>query len=171
MNRIHLNYNHPSVSDNLINKSIYEILSENVLLSMASIKDKKESWINTAYFAYNHKLTFYFLTPPTTQHGKNIEENHSVASSIFDSHQNPDDKKRGLQIIGICRRAKDQELAEAIRLYGVQFPPFAKRIKTPKDFANAYMESRFYIIQSHMIKIFDEVVFGEEKWVIVNIPR
>lgn len=169
MTTISATFHHEKFSDNKIRESIEAIINSNTLFSMASIKERGDSWINTAYYAYNSYLTFYFLTPPTTQHSKNIEENNSVAVSIFDSHQLPDDKKRGLQIIGTCQRAKDQELAEAIQFYGARFPSFSKSIKNLDDFANAHMESRFYVIQSRMIKIFDELVFGEEKWVTVTL--
>lgn len=54
-------FHHESVDDEMINKSINEILSGNTLLSMASIKDGKESWIHTAYYAYSDKLRLYYF--------------------------------------------------------------------------------------------------------------
>jgi len=168
--RINSAFHHKNFSDEKINRSLKEVLEANVLLSMASIKDRKESWINTVYFAYSDKLKFYFLTPPTAQHSQNIEKKKSVALSIFDSHQAVTGKKRGLQIFGECHRAREEEIKEGIKIYGKRFFGFAARVKVPEDFERLKMESRIYVIVPHSIKIFDEIVFGEEKWVTVEVP-
>ena len=168
--KITLSFHHKRILDDLINKSLNEILGNNTLLAVASIKDGGESWINTVYFAYNDKLILYFLTPPTAQHSKNIEKNNSVAISIFDSHQRVTGKKRGLQIFGICRRAREKEVKEGIRIYGKRFAAFAARVHSPNDFEKLKMESRIYVVIPRAIKIFDQVIFGEEKWVTVEVP-
>lgn len=149
--------------------SITDILKANTLFSMASIRDGKVSWINTAYFAYIPELKLFFLTPPTAQHSKNVEINNSVAISIFDSHQVVTGKKRGLQVFGVCHRAAGKEIKEGIRMYGKRFSGFAARVKALEDFERLKMESRIYVVVPHVIKIFDEVIFGEEKWVTVSL--
>ena len=160
---------HKSHPDARINKSLSEILESNVLFSVASIKGGKESWINTAYYAYSNKLKFYFLTPPTTQHSKNIKHNDSVAVSIFDTHQAVTGKKRGLQIFGTSHRAMGKEIEDGIQVYGKRFSGFGERIHTPDDFEKFKMESRIYVVDPRVIKIFDEVIFGEEQWVTVTL--
>ena len=162
-------FHHEKFSDNKIRDSIEAIINSNTLLSMASIKDGKESWINTVYYAYDPQLIFYFLTSPTTQHSKNIEKHPSVAVSIFDTHQNPTDKKSGIQLFGSCHRVVDEEVAEGLRLYTERFTWLANYIKEPKDFDKGILESKLYVITPHTIKLFDEVIFGEEKWVIVSL--
>ncbi len=169
MRTLSLHYHHRQYADKQINRSSSEILDANTLFSVASIKDGKESWINTAYFAYNHKLTFYFLTPTTAQHSKNVKENGSVAVSIFDTHQAVTGKKRGLQIFGTCHQATGKEIKEGIQVYGKRFSGFGERIHAPDDFEKFKMESRIYVVIPHTIKIFEEVVFGEEKWVTVTL--
>ena len=164
-------FHHENVGDEALNKSLNGIFSSNILLSMASIKDGKDSWINTAYYAYSSSLKLYYVSPPSTQHSKNIDRNTSVAVSIFDTHQNPTDQKSGLQIFGMCRQATGEEVAEGLTLYSERFPWLSKYIKTPEDFDKGILESKLYIITPHTIKILDEAVFGEEKWVTVNIPQ
>lgn len=171
MSTLSLQYFHRQYVDKQINRSLSEILETSTLFSVASIKDGKESWINTAYFAYNDQLEFYFLTPTTAQHSKNVKENGSVAVSIFDSHQAVTGKKRGLQIFGTCHRATGKEIKEGIQVYGKRFSGFGERIHTPDDFEKFRMESRIYVVVPNVIKIFDEVVCGEEKWVIVNTSQ
>lgn len=164
-------FHHEIVGDETLNKSLNKILSTNILLAMASIKSGKESWIHTAFYAYSSKLRFYYVSPPSAQHSNNIDQNQSVAISIFDTHQNPTDQKSGLQIFGICRRATGEEVAEGLTLYSERFPWLSKYIKTPEDFDKGILESKFYIIIPHTIKMLDEAAFGEEKWVIASVPQ
>lgn len=171
MTTIHGAFHHKSVGDEMINKSLNEIFLSNTLLSMASIKDEKESWIHTAYYAYSDKLRLYYLSAPSAQHSKNVESTPSIAVSIFDTHQAPESKKRGLQVFGQCRQAVGQEVAEGLTFYTERFPWIMKYITEPEDFDKGVLESKLYIIVPHTIKIFDEAMFGEEEWVVVNVPQ
>lgn len=166
---IHQTFHHESVNDEIINKSLNDIVSGNILLSMASIKDGNASWINTAYFGYSLKLALYFLSPPSAQHSQNIISNGAVAVSIFDSHQLPASQKRGIQLFGICRRAVGTEISEGLDVYSERFPSISQVIKSPEDFDKGILESKLYIILPREIKIFDEEIFGKEKWVTVSL--
>lgn len=164
-------FHHEGVGDEALNKSLNKIFSTNILLSMASIKSGKESWIHTAFYAYSSSLKLYYVSPPSAQHSKNINENQSVAVSIFDTHQNPTDHKSGVQIFGMCRKVAGEEVAEGLKLYSERFPWLSKYIKIPEDFDKGILESKLYVIIPSTIKILDESVFGEEKWVIVSVPQ
>ena len=165
-------FNNKQFSDEKINKSLSAILDSNVLLSMATIKNKKESYINTVYYAYSNSLNFYYLSPPTAEHSKNLEKNTSVAASIFDSAQKiPTAKKSGLQIFGESRLAKGKELLEGLSLCSSRYIWIVKYIKTPRDFFKKIIESKLYIIKPRSIKIFDEPTFGNEVWVTVSLQR
>lgn len=167
MSTIQQIFHHESVNDETLNKSLNEIVSGNILLSMASIKAGNTSWINTAYFGYTSKLALYFLSPPTAQHSQNILLNGAVAVSIFDSHQLSASQKRGIQLFGVCRRAVGLEIAEGLDVYSERFPSISGVIKSPEDFDKGIIKSKLYIILPKEIKIFDEQIFGEEKWVTV----
>ena len=162
-------FHHESISDEKLNKSLNDIVSGNILLSMASIKDGNASWINTAYFGYSLKLALYFLSPPSAQHSQNIVTNGAVAVSIFDSRQLPTNQKRGLQLFGVCRRAVGLEVAEGLDVYAERFPSMSTVIKSPEDFDKGILESKLYTILPHEIKIFDEEIFGNEKWITVSL--
>lgn len=170
MRNLKLKYNYPKYSDEKLNKSISSILDLNTLLSMATIKDKNESYINTVYYAYNDKLNFYYLSPPDTQHSKNLEKNSSVAVSIFDSRQNPPTiNKRGLQIFGDCKLAKGIDLIDGFKQYSIRYSSILKYIKKPGDLLKKIIHSKLYFFKPASIKIFDEVTFGTEQWVTVSI--
>lgn len=168
MNNLEIKFVQDKYSDKKLNASIYSILDENKLLSLASIKDGK-SWINAAYYCFDKYLNFYILSDPSTEHAKNIKDNSSVALSIFNSSQEWDDDKKGLQIFGRCHRAKLNELPVVIKLYTDRFASFGQFIKNPGDFAKNLLTSRFYVIKTDSLKLFDETNFGEEEFIELMI--
>lgn len=171
MRVLKLRFGDKQYSDETINKSLSSILESNTLLSMATLKNNKESYVNTVYFAYSDHLNFYYLSPPSAVHSKNLVKNKSVAVSIFDSHQNlPTAKKSGLQIFGEARLARGNELFEGLQLYSRRYIWIVKYIKKPQDLLKKIIQSKLYIIKPAKIKIFDEATFGDEVWVTVSIP-
>ncbi len=136
---------------------------------MSTLKDTSEPWINTVYYAYNEKLDLYLMTQSTTQHGTNLQTNVSVAVSIFDSHQQPTDKKRGLQLFGSWKLATGSTLEEGTKLYAERFSWLSSYIKNVDDWKTTKLQSRIYVIHTKEVKIFDEVVFGPEVWVTISL--
>jgi len=156
-------------SNEIINKSVSDILNENKLLSLATAKIVERPWVNHCYFAFDEEMKLYILTYPKSEHMDNISNNPNVAVSIADSTQDSDGYKRGIQLVGVCRVVDEVELQSCIDIYTSRFPWFRKYITKPKDFERSSLDSRFYIIEPNEIKIFDEVIFGEETWVHVKI--
>ncbi len=162
-------FNNLEYPDEMIEKSIKGILEHNILLSMASINEN-EAWINAGYYAFDEHLNIYYLTPPSSQHAKNLEMNPSVAVSVFDSHQtDPTKPKQGLQIFGTWSLVDATSLPRVTLLYAKRFPWLGSFIKHPLDWTKKILESRLYQITPKRIKIFDEPTFGEETWVEITI--
>ena len=153
-------------------KSIKQILSSNTLFSMSSINKDNTPWINTAFYSFDENLNLYFLSDPNTIHTKNISDKKTVAVNIFDSHQKPEDEKKGLQLIGECHKINDEkEIFSAIKNYGKKYLSFGNLIKAVNDIAKNKMKARFYKIEINYISIFDEEFFGEETWVEVRVGQ
>jgi len=168
MTQINFKFNHPKYSDEDLNLSISRILNENILCSIASIKEN-ESYIHTAYYCFNKKLNFFFLSDPATQHVQNIEKNLSVAIAIYDSKQSWDNNKCGLQVFGSCEIAKGTNLIEGTLLYLKRFAGLKQWIKHPDDFINGAINSKMFLITPSWIKLFDEKTFGEEVFISLKL--
>lgn len=152
-----------------VKNSIRDVIRSNYLLSM-STSDKEEPHINTAFYAFDDGLNLYILTPPKTKHGKNLEENSSVAVDIHDSHQKFNDDKQGLQIFGTAEIvAEEDKIAEILELYTERFPAAEKFASSPEDIGE--LDSSFYRIKPERIKLFDEPNFGTETWIDVEIKN
>ena len=157
-----------SISDEKILEATEDILKNNILMSMASLHGVENTpWINTAYYAYNNQARLFYMSPQDAIHTKNITVDQHVAVSIFDSSQQPDSHKRGLQMTGFCQVAHSVDLVAGIKEYGLRYASFA--IKSVDDLEK--LSSRMYIIKPTLIKIFHEELLGDEKWVTVEIER
>ncbi|MGE0109731.1 MAG: pyridoxamine 5'-phosphate oxidase family protein [Bdellovibrionales bacterium] len=161
-----LAYHNDRFDNALLNKSVSEILAANTLMSMATVK-KGQSYINTAYYAYNNELEIFFLSPPKSQHCLHLKNEPSVALSIYDSHQDWTKEKRGLQLFGTCQPVNALELLEAGRLYAGRFVGFKEILPSIKDIAKV-MESRFYKVETKSLQIFDEVLLEEDLFLFID---
>ena len=94
-------FNRPEYPDNKLNESIFEILNNNKLLSLATITPRGNAYINTAFYAFDEKLRLYIVTDPKYNHSMNLNKNSSIAATIFDSHLKFwKDKLQGVQLFG-----------------------------------------------------------------------
>lgn len=168
---IDLNFSHEKYPSEKIKDSLANIFSSNKLMSIASI-NKDQSWINVAFYAFNNHLQLFFLTEIDAQHSKNLLANSSVAVSIFNSNQpwGPG-KLQGLQLFGTCSKAEGIRLIEGGKLYIERFPDATKYLGKPNDLLDALLGSWIYVIYPQKIKILDELVFGEDTYVTIDINR
>ncbi len=162
-------FNHPDYADQQLNKCIYDILEMNKLMSMATVDDKQKAHINTAYFAYNNQLHLYLITDPSSQHSKNVENNDSVALTIFNSHQEFWTELQGLQLFGRCMKTPILQVPNAFGCFLKRFPVFKEFVNNPKDMLKKSAEVRFYTIEVARIKLFDEPNFGEENYINLTV--
>jgi uncharacterized protein YhbP (UPF0306 family) len=147
-------------SANDINQSLNEILAANKLLSMATVTPQNNSWINTAYYAYDNFLNIYIVTYPSAQHSKNAEYNSTCAISIFDSHHESGPK--GSATFWRDREATSETLRDGTKIYQDRYEWLKKRITKVDAWEKDTSITRLYHIQITRAKIFDEKIFGEE---------
>ena len=147
-----------------VEESLREIISENKLLSMATV-DGEEPHVNTAFYAFDQELKLYILTPPETRHGENLENNSSVAVDIHDSHQNWTDDKQGLQIFGQAKKVENT--SKALEIYKDRYPELGEFATNKEELKE--LDSELYVVKPSRIKLFDEPRFGTETWINVEI--
>ncbi|MFB6212970.1 MAG: pyridoxamine 5'-phosphate oxidase family protein [Candidatus Nanohaloarchaea archaeon] len=147
-----------------VEDSIGNILQENRLCAFATVSPDSEADAATAFYAFDNGLDLYILTPPGTEHGQHLEENSSIALSIYDSHQEFSSEKQGLQVWGVAEKV---EPGKALELYRERFPEVEQFASEPGDVKD--LDSCFYRITPERFKLFDEPEFGRETWVKVKV--
>src|SRR3989338_10433185 len=86
----------------LTKKDVLEFLADKKLMVVATYGD--HPWIASVYYSFDKDLNLYFISTPSTIHGRQMEKNKKVAVAIVDSNQKPSDVKRGLQIYGTVEK-------------------------------------------------------------------
>lgn len=160
----------PGLTEARIRRSVFRILEENVLCSIATVTHNNRAHINTAYFCYSDQLELYFLSHPSSLHCRNLSTNSSIGITIFSSSQPWVRPGRGLQLFGRCRQARGAHAKRAEQLYGKRFPAYASWKATLKR-SDAGREYRFYRFVVRNLKMLDEKALGDAVFVDAGVNR
>lgn len=170
MTKLDLAFGHPDRGDAFLNELLQGILDANTLMSVATVREGR-SYINTAYFCFNEKLDLFFLSSPDSRHCLNLADNASVALSVYDSHQDWDQPKRGLQLFGDCAQTQGLGILEAGRLYMQRFAGFKKWVAHIDDLTRNAIHSKLYVARIHEIKVFHDEILGEREMLTLTPQR
>lgn len=151
-----------------IRKSLVRLLRENRLASFATVDARGRAYINTAYFAWLPDWSIVFFSYPDSTHVRNLVRNPSMGVAIFDSHQRWGGADRGLQMAGICRRARGSSAAEATRAYARRFPGFHEwRDRESQETGEFGLQA--FRFTPHRVKLLDERSLGGGTFVVVDL--
>ena len=139
----------------LTKKLVRRFLSENRLLTVAT--HGSHPWIACVYYGFDDDLTIYFISDPTTMHGKHIGKNEKVAIAIADSNQKPESKKKGVQLYGLAELIKTEtETRKAIKLWRENMN------MTTEQPNYESVKGRMYKITPKKVKYFNQALFEVE---------
>ncbi|KKP67688.1 MAG: hypothetical protein UR68_C0028G0011 [Candidatus Roizmanbacteria bacterium GW2011_GWA2_35_19] len=148
----------------LTKKDVLNFLADKKLMIIATYGD--HPWIASVYYSYDRDLNLYFISTPSTIHGRHMEKNNKVAVAIVDSHQKPSAAKKGLQIYGVVEKISGiNKINYALRLWkdflNIQRPDISF-----ENMKKGLYKGRMYKITPKKIKLFDQDKFkvpdGEE---------
>ena len=153
-----------------VKESIQEIMEKTELRSLSTV-DERRPHIATAFFTFDEGFNLYIATDPETEHGQHLEENSSIAVSVYSTDQEQMDEKRGLQVFGTAEKLKPEtnKGRDAHSIYLERFESWKEFAAEPEDLKD--LDSDFYIIRPERIKVFDEEKFSKETWINIDIKR
>jgi len=157
-------------SEQRVRRSVFRILQDNLLCSIATVTEDNRAYINTAYYCYSDELELYFLSDPTSRHCRNLSINSSMAITIFSSIQKWGGPDRGMQLFGTGAQARGPQATKAEGLYGKRFTDYAKW-NAGLNTAAVGRTYRFYRFNARKLKVLDEAEFGEAVFVIGVLRR
>jgi uncharacterized protein YhbP (UPF0306 family) len=154
----------------VVRASLFRILNENVLCSMATVTSDYQAYVNTAYFSYSENLELYFVSHPGSGHCRNLETNPSMAMTVFSSSQAWGSPDQGLQLFGTCALARGADAIKALNSYAGRFPTYMgwQRSLSPEDPGKNYQLYRFL---GNRVKVFDEHAWGKPLTVLAAVIR
>jgi uncharacterized protein YhbP (UPF0306 family) len=156
-----------------VRAAIESVLDSTRLLTMATVLENGFPWVHNAYFAFDESLVLYILTPPQTTHSANLVNNAGVVAVAVADSQQPglEGTRRGLQLIGTCRRTVGSTMDRGLHVYRVRFPERAHMLVTPQTLQNMGSPLRLYEFEPVTYRLFDEVTFGARSRVTGDILR
>lgn len=144
----------------LTKKLIYDFL--NVRRQMVLSTYDGHPWIATLYYAIDNELNIYFLSNPDTIHCKQLEKNPQVAVSVADSPQNPESKKKGIQLFGYAKRISTlAHLKLAIALWRNALNVTNAEYEAEHIFSGK-LKFQLYEVTPKKIKFFNQELFKVE---------
>lgn len=158
-------------SSEQLGKSLFSILNNVELCSLATVGPAEESHISTAYFCFTDDLDFYFVSDPGTTHGQYIAQHPQIAVAIFDTAQRWGDPLRGVQLFGRCHLASIAESPRALATHAARFHAYGEYIKALNPFEREKSPYKFFVFRPCTVKLLDESAFGEETFVTAEVVR
>ena len=147
------------------------ILDEVALCTMSTVNQDGTAHVNTAFFCVDSVWRFFFVSSESTQHSRNIKERSSMAIAVFDSNQDWDDWKIGLQFLGTCAIARGRDAFLGAKLYKKRFPAYAKWLHALGRVVGHSGAPPFYMFIPESLKLLHEEVLGEENFVTIALSR
>ena len=145
----------PAIGTPRILRSLFRILDQTNLCSIATVTGAHRPHINTAYFCASKQLVLYFLSHPNSQHCRNLSRHPHACVTVCSSKQPWGIPSQGVQLFGVCQLATGRRELEAERLYARNFPAYRRwRRSATKGHAGA--EYRFYRLVVDSLKLVDE---------------
>ncbi|MBI2888685.1 MAG: pyridoxamine 5'-phosphate oxidase family protein [Candidatus Liptonbacteria bacterium] len=128
-------------------KRAKEIIEKILYITIASVTPDGKPWSSPVYSAYDKKnYTFYWVSPVTTQHTKNIAAHPEVFLVIYDSTV-PEGTGEGVYIQARAEEVKDEaEMRHAIGLL------YSRKSKPPRDAAQFTGDSPRRIYKAKPLK-------------------
>lgn len=111
-----------------MNHSTQALLYSNTYANLATVSPDGQPWNTPVFFAYADGAV-YWWSPIAAQHSQNIEHNHRVFMTIYNSTA-PEGHGVGLYCRGVAHQLADSELTEAIAIYNSKAQQFQL---TPTD--------------------------------------
>ena len=133
-----------------------ELLEASTLCAIATVTQRGDAHVNTAYFAWAPDLRVVWLSEPGARHSRNLRANGSAAVAVYDSGQTWGNPDRGIQLFGEARAGG----RDAEEVYALRFARYE-----PAEF-RAY---RFYELAPRRVKLFDERNLGSGVFVTARV--
>ena len=152
---------------------LLDFLRRHDTMTLATTGPGGEPQAAAVFYAADDQLNIYFLSAPSSRHGRNLNRNSRVAATVQADGQ-PWREIRGLQIEGTARETEGaRETARAGGVYGLRFQ-FMRGILDDRDLTpeagassvlrSALAESRLYVLQPTWIRLIDNTEgFGHKE--------
>jgi uncharacterized protein YhbP (UPF0306 family) len=150
------------------NKKVLDIIRrylKECKLMQVSISANNKPRIFNCWFSYDNNWNFYYISPSTAKHSRELLKNPYVGVSIVSpkiSELGVGPNIQGLMFEGVARQVKGKELISAYWNFLAKYPKVAKYIKLIKKKIKMG-ETKIYKITPKKMIWFDNINFKNPK--------
>lgn len=108
-----------------LNKLSRDIIESNQYMVIGTVDAAGKPWVSPVVYAHDKEWNFYFVSIPSSRHGKNIGKQGKVAVAIFDSRQRSGEGV-GVQLDAVAEMLPLSESVSAARVYFTRKYPYGK---------------------------------------------
>ncbi|MBK5104700.1 MAG: pyridoxamine 5'-phosphate oxidase family protein [Burkholderiales bacterium] len=144
-----------------LREQVQRYLRQHHVMTLASHGDEGV-WAAAVFYA-NEEFAFYFLSSPSSRHGRNLAGNPRASATIQADYADWREIK-GVQMEGIVSMLAGMEEEEARGLYGAKFPIVGKLGQAPASIIKALAKVRWYkLVPERLYFIDNSAGFGQRE--------
>ena len=144
-----------------VEKKAAEILGKIKLGTIGLTQRDGAPHVFTAYIAADEGLNVYFISVRGSTHGNLLREEREASVAVYDSRQEWDDHKEGIQMWGRLRLAEGKEEEEGRRCYEGRFPEYREWLEGE---GKGSEKAEVYRFEWSRIRGLAEAEWGEEEF-------
>ncbi|GAA2742591.1 MULTISPECIES: pyridoxamine 5'-phosphate oxidase family protein [Kitasatospora] len=152
-------------------KGVEGILSESMVLTLATAGHERGPHANLAFFAYDEDLVLYFVSERSTRHSLHLAEEARAAATVFLPPPVFGEQLRGIQLTGSAGEAWGRQAEAALAAYQGRYPAFAQDPEVREQFLAGAGAAALYRFQVEELTAVDEPQFGRRHYLQARVVR
>ena len=144
-----------------VEKKASEILGKIQLATIGLTLRDGTPHVFTAFIAVDNELNVYFISAKGSVHGDLLRETRDAAMAVYDSTQEWNDWKEGIQLWGCLRMLEGKAEQQGRRYYEQRFPEYVEWLKGDGKYSE---RAAVYRYEWNRIRVLAESEWGEEEF-------
>ena len=155
----------------VISASIEAIAAATTVLSLATADAAGTPHVNMAFFALGGEFDLFFVSEPSTRHGRNSSARAEAAAAIWLPPPEFGEGLRGMQAHGECGAVVGAEAEAAFEAYRGRFPAFGGDPEVRAAYLDGTGAASLYRLRVARLRLVDEPHLGRRNYVEVSVLR
>jgi len=160
-----------TIRSRVLAESIEAIVAETTVLSLATSDADGATHANMAFFALGPELDLFFVSEPSTRHGRNLAVQPHCAAAIWLPPPEYGEHLQGMQLTGECGVAAGETAVEALAAYSGRFPSFASDPEMRSRYLAGTAPSSLYRFRAASLTLVDEPRLGRRNYLNLDVVR
>lgn len=152
-------------------ESVEAIVAQTTVLTLATGGEDGAPHANMAFFALGPVFDLFFVSEPSTRHGRNVAGRPRASAAIWLSPPEYGEHLQGMQLTGECAVARDDVAAAAFAAYSGRFPSFGRDPTLRESYLAGTAASSLYRFRVNSLTLVDEPRLGRRNYLNLDVVR